>query len=93
MAGKTGQIIYQARVEDCLDGRSHRYHLACRQSKRKDRQSNIHLHKGAVLLEPGEEVQCHEHTERLDTCPVSQIQNRSAFNSGGLYYCNTERQN
>ena len=34
-AGKTGQIIYQARAEGCLDGRSHRYQLACRQSKRR----------------------------------------------------------
>lgn len=66
-AGKTGQIIYQARVEDCLDGRSHRYQLACRQSKRKDRQSNVHLHREAVLLEPREEVQCH----RGRTCATS----------------------
>lgn len=52
-AGKAGQIIDQARVEDCLDGRSHRHQLACRQIKRKDRQNNIHLHEGAVLHQPG----------------------------------------
>lgn len=50
MAGNMEQIIYQATVVDCLDGRNHLYQLACRQSKRKDRQSNVHLQKGAVLL-------------------------------------------
>lgn len=53
-AGKAGQIIDQARVEGCRDGRrSRRHQLACGQSKRKDRQSNIHLHKGAALPQPG----------------------------------------
>lgn len=42
---------------------------------------------------PQQEEQCRKHTKRLDASPVSQVQNRSALNSGGLEYFKTERQN
>lgn len=42
---------------------------------------------------PQWEELCHKHTKRLGASSVSQVQNRSAFNSGSLDYFKTERQN